>query len=69
MLILRGGLRKKTNISWKNVHLHGVIHWVENPLPVIVANEGLGWDSLLKMVHNPGGDSYWEGGQPKLYTH
>ena len=21
-----------------------------------VANEGLGWDSLLKMVHNPGGD-------------
>ena len=23
-------------------------------------------DPLLKMVHNPGGDSYWEGGQPKL---
>ena len=23
-------------------------------MPVI--NEGLGWDSLLKMVHNPGGD-------------
>ena len=23
-------------------------------------------DSLLKMVHNPGGDSYWEGGQPNL---
>ena len=21
-----------------------------------MANEGLGWDSLLKMVHNPGGD-------------
>ena len=32
----------------------------------IVANEGLGWDPLLKMVHNPGGDCYWEGGQPKL---
>ena len=32
-----------------------------------VANEGLGWDPLLKMVHNPGGDSYWEGGQPKIY--
>ena len=30
-----------------------------------MANEGLGRDSLLKMVHNPG-DSYWEGGQPNL---
>ena len=38
-----------------------------SPLPVIVANEGLGWDSLLKMVHNPGGDSYWEGGQPNVF--
>ena len=26
------------------------------PNPVTVTNEGLGWDSLLKMVHNPGGD-------------
>ena len=27
------------------------------PLPRIpVTNEGLGWDALLKMVHNPGGD-------------
>ena len=33
-----------------------------------VANEGLGWDPLLKMVHNPGGDCYWEGGQPKLWN-
>ena len=33
-----------------------------------MANEGLGWDSLLKMVHNPGGDCYWEGGQPKVYA-
>ena len=32
-----------------------------SPLPVIVANEGLGWDSLLKMVHNPGGD--WNPGR------
>ena len=24
--------------------------------------EGLGWDSLLEMVHNPGGDCYWVGG-------
>ncbi len=34
--------------------------WFEvglTPFPVIVGNEGLGWDSLLKMVHNPGGDS------------
>ena len=38
-----------------------------SPLPVTVANEGLGWDPLLKMVHNPSGDCYWEGGQPKLY--
>ena len=26
------------------------------PLTVTVGNEGLGWDSLLKMVHNPSGD-------------
>ena len=32
-----------------------------------VTNEGLGWDSLLKMVHNPGGDCYWVGGRPKIY--
>ena len=31
------------------------------PLPVTVANEGLGWDPLLKMVHNPGGD--WHPGR------
>ena len=32
-----------------------------------MANEGLGWDSLLKMVHNPGGD--WNPGrgeEPKV---
>ena len=32
-----------------------------------MANEGLGWDSLLKMFHNPGGDCYWVGGRPKVY--
>ena len=32
-----------------------------------VANEGLGRDSLLKMVHSPGGDCYWVGGRPKVY--
>ena len=41
------------------------IIWVV-PLPRIpVANEGLVRDSLLKMVHNPGGDeesASWEGG-------
>ena len=33
-----------------------------SPLPVTVANEGFFWDPLLKMFHNPGGDSYWAGG-------
>ena len=28
-----------------------------------VANEGLAWDSLLKMFHNPAGDCYWVGGR------
>ena len=32
-----------------------------SPLPVTVANEGLGWDSLLTMVHDPGGD--WNPGK------
>ena len=27
-----------------------------SPPRIPVANEGLGWDSLLSMVHNPGGD-------------
>ena len=39
------------------------------PLPSNSGNEGLGWDPLLKMFHNPGGDCYWEGGQPKLYVY
>ena len=37
--------------------------------PVIVANEGLGWDLLIKMVHNPGGD--WktgEGNNPTFFS-
>ena len=33
-----------------------------------MANEGLGWDSLLKMVHNPGGDCYWVGGRPNAFV-
>ena len=37
--------------------------WVV-PLPSNSGNEGLGWDSLLKMVHNPGGHYYWEGDHP-----
>ena len=32
-----------------------------SPLPATVTNEGLGWDSLLRMFHNPGGD--WNPGQ------
>ena len=38
------------------------------PQDAIVANEGLVRDSLLKMVHNPGGDDCilgGGGGQPK----
>ena len=35
-----------------------------------VTNEGLGWDSLLKMVHNPGGDDCILGGGVDLkYNH
>ena len=33
-----------------------------------MANEGLGWDSLLKMFHNPGGDCYWVRGRSKIYV-
>ena len=34
-----------------------------------VTNEGLGWDSLLKMVHNPGGDepASWVEGIVPIY--
>ena len=32
------------------------IHWIYPPPRIPVANEGLVRDSLLKMVHNPGGD-------------
>ena len=33
-----------------------------------MVNEGLGWDPLLKMVHNPGGHCYCEGATPKIYS-
>ncbi len=42
------------HIFWAQINTD----WLDLP-PIqdaIVANEGLGWDSLLKMVHNPGGD-------------
>ena len=43
------------------------ILWVVPP-PSNSGHEGLGWDSLLKMFHNPGGDeASWEGGQPNVY--
>ena len=29
--------------------------WIWPPHRIPVVNEGLGWDPLLKMVHNPGG--------------
>ena len=34
-----------------------------------MANEGLGWDPLLKMVHNPGGDWYPGQGDNPRYWH
>ena len=35
----------------------------------IVANKGLVRDSLLKMVHNPGGHCYWEEGHTQFIGH
>ena len=37
-----------------------------SPLPVIVKMK-VYRDSLLKMKCQPGGDSYWQGGQPKVF--
>ena len=45
------------------------IFWIYPPPRMPVANEGLVRDSLLKMVHNPGGDCYWVGGRPNLYIY
>ena len=62
-------MREKGSVYWKNNTRWApdpVINWVVPPPRMPVANEGLVRDSLLKMVHNPGGDCYWEGGQPKL---
>ena len=37
------------------------------PFPATMANEGLGWDSLLKMEYDPGkGDCDWTGGQSNV---
>ena len=46
-----------------------IILWVVPPPRMPVANEGFFRDPLLKMFHNPGGDCYWEGGQPKSYSY
>ncbi len=40
-----------------------------SPLPVTVANEGLGWDSLLKMEWSWWWLESWEGGQPNIKAH
>ena len=45
--------------------IKGII-WIYPPPRIPVANEGLGWDSLIKMFHNPGCDCYWVGGRPKV---
>ena len=52
---------------WTNHQV--VIYWIYPPPRMPVANGGLGWDSLLKMVHNPGGDCYWVGGRPNIYIY
>ena len=44
------------------------ICWVWPPPRMPVVNEGLGWDPLLKMVHNPGGHCYWEGATCNVYV-
>ena len=43
--------------------------WVVPPPRIPVANEGLGWDPLLKIYsNNPGGDWHpGRGGQPNLH--
>ena len=45
----------------------GGISSVYSPPSIPVTNEGLVWDSLLKMVHNPGGDDcILVGGRPTI---
>ena len=46
-------------------HLHSYLGYP--PPRMLVANEGFGWDPLLKMVHNPGGD--WHPGRGVDLTH
>ena len=38
-------------------------------LPVTVANEVLSGSTTKNTYNNPGGDCYWEGGQPKVLWH
>ena len=66
MAIYHGRNHKKKTSQQKQLQVFYGIRWVVPP-PSNSGNEGLVQDSLLKMVHNPGGDSYWEGGQPKVY--
>ena len=56
-----------SNIYIYPYHISKFIYLRSTPHPVTVTNEGLGWDSLLKMVHNPGGDCYWVGGRSNIY--
>ena len=54
-----------TNCLWRFGYIY--IYWVVPPPRMPVVNEGLGWDPLLKMVHNPGGHCYCEGATLKIY--
>ena len=39
------------------------------PARIPVANEGLGWDSLLNLQCHLGDDCYWEGGHTQIILH
>ena len=47
------------NQKCKSTNRYVDIIWVWPRIPVV--NEGFGWDSLLKMAHNPGG--HWNLGR------
>ena len=51
----------ETIISRFQPLIFGGVIWVWPPPRMPVANKGLVRNPLLKMVHNPGGDRYYEG--------
>ena len=69
--------RQKVLVAWddpepriNSMTTNNIIHILGcPPLPVTVAHEGLGWDPLLKMFHNPGGDDCILGGGEPPWSH